>query len=210
MLNSRDISLLRADVAANCRLFLNRCREAGWSVLITGTVRDEEFQLQCYKNGTSRSKVPTFHSVQAGLAFDVCKNVRGQEYSDSAFWSGISVIGKEMGFTWGGDWKSIVDMPHFQWDDGGRYTSSMIQAGKYPPEMPLWKEENMTQEQFHEMMEAYLAGLSSQEPSAWSKQAREFCEQQGIINGDEKGNRKYKKFVTREELAQILYNLEQA
>ena len=204
MLNSRDVGLLRADVAANCRRFLERCRAAGWPVLVTGTVRDEEFQLQCYRNGTSRSKTPTFHSVRAGLAFDVCKNVKGQEYSDDAFWRAISAIGKEMGFTWGGDWKSIVDKPHFQWDGGGVYTNSMIRAGNYPSEMPLWEDETVTQEQFKALMDEYLADLSRQAPSDWSRAARAFCEEQGIINGDETGNKKYKKFVTREELAQML------
>lgn len=210
MLNSRDISLLRDDVEANCRIFLERCEQAGWPVLVTGTVRDEEYQLYCYNNGTSNAKVPSFHAQHAGLAFDVCKNVKGQEYSDNNFWNAISVIGKEMGFTWGGDWTSIVDKPHFQWDDHGAYTSSDIVAGRYPPEMPLWEEEeSMTKEEFKTMMDAYLADLSAQEPSEWSREAREFCEERNIINGDENGNKKYKKFLTREEMAQIIYNLEQ-
>ena len=211
MLNSRDISLLRDDVEVNCRLFLSRCEQAGWPVLVTGTVRDEEYQLSCYHNGTSNTKVPTFHAQHAGLAFDVCKNVKGQEYSDNAFWTAIGAIGKEMGFTWGGDWKSIVDKPHFQWDDHGAFSSSDIIARRYPPDMPIWKEhdEEMTKDEFKRMMDQYLADLSAQEPSDWSREAREFCEEKQIINGDEKGNKKYKKFLTREELAQIIYNLEQ-
>ena len=44
---------------------------------------------------------------------------------------------------------------------------------------------------------------------AQRREAREFCEEKQIINGDENGNKKYKKFLTREELAQIIYNLEQ-
>lgn len=38
MLDSRDISLLRTDVAANCRTWLERCRAAGLNVLVTNTV----------------------------------------------------------------------------------------------------------------------------------------------------------------------------
>ena len=149
MLNSRDINLLRPDVAANCRTFIERCKAAGYPVLITCTVRDEEYQAYLYEQGRSRSgsivtnvKKPTFHWDKAGLAFDVCKNVKGQEYSDNNFWKGISAIGKEMGFTWGGDWKSLVDKPHFQWDDHGKYTGTMIRAKKFPPEMPLWEGED--------------------------------------------------------------------
>ena len=190
MLNSRDISLLRADVAANCRRFLERCKTAGWPVLVTGTVRDEEFQLQCYRNGTSRSKTPTFHSVRAGLAFDVCKNVKGQEYSDDAFWRAISAIGKEMGFTWGGDWKSIVDKPHFQWDGGGVYTNSMIRAGNYPPEMPLWEEDDMTEAKVQELVDKALEAREAvrydtlDQVPAWGRETVRKLMDKGALRGD--------------------------
>ena len=48
---------------------------------------------------------------------------------------GCGQIGKQVGFSWGGDWKKFPDKPHFQWDDHLKYTGSMILAGKYPPEM---------------------------------------------------------------------------
>ena len=149
MLNSRDISLLRSDVAANCRIFVALCKNAGYPVLVTNTVRDAEYQEYLYAQGRTRpgnivtnGKRPTFHSDKAGLAFDICKNVKGQEYSDAAFWRGVSAIGKKMGFTWGGDWRSFPDKPHFQWDAHGKYTSSMILAGKVPPTMPLYEKED--------------------------------------------------------------------
>lgn len=71
------------------------------------------------------------------------------------------------------------------------------------------EDDEMTQEQFNAMMDNYLADLSKKEPSAWSKDAREWAEKNGIINGDENGNKQYKKFATREELAQILYNMKE-
>lgn len=158
MLNSRDISLLRADVAANCRTMVELCNANGFPLLVTGTVRDEEYQLFCYQNGTSKGKLPTFHSKQAGLAFDICKNVKGQEYSDGAFWAAAAAIGKRMGFTWGGDWKSFPDNPHFQWDDHGKYTNSLILAGKYPPVMPPYQFET---EEEPMVRYAYLKDISN-------------------------------------------------
>lgn len=147
MLNSRDVSLLRADVAANCRIWLERCKAAGLNVLITNTVRDKEYQEYLYAQGRTRpgsivtnGRTPTFHSDKAGLAFDFCKNVRGQEYSDTAFFRKAGDIAKEMGFSWGGDWKSFPDSPHIQWDNHGEWTSGMILVGKLPPEMPEWAE----------------------------------------------------------------------
>ena len=161
MLSSRDISLLRPDVAENCRILIALAKKAGRSVLVTETVRDDEYQAYLYAQGRTRpgsiitnSPVPTFHSVKAGLAFDVCQNVKGREYDDEGFWKVVGAIGKKIGFTWGGDWKSIVDKPHFQWDAGGKYTGSMILAGQYPPPMPRYQEdEEMTQEQFEAFYE---------------------------------------------------------
>ena len=145
MLNSRDISKLRPDVAANCRKWMDLCKTEGLNVLITCTVRDAEYQAYLYEQGRTRkgsivtnSKKPTFHWDKAGLAFDFCKNVKGHEFDDAAFFKSASAIAKQMGFSWGGDWKSFVDKPHIQWDDGGKYRESDILAGRMPRTMPLY------------------------------------------------------------------------
>ncbi len=205
MLSSRDISLLRPDVAANCRALLARAEAAGLPVLVTGTVRDAAYQEYAYSIGTAKTKVPSFHGEKAGLAFDFCKNVKGHEYDDAAFFERVGALGKEMGFSWGGDWEDFPDRPHFQWDAGGQYTAAMVRAGQYPPEMPLWKEEReMTQEQFSEMLDNYLAELSKKPPSSWSEEARRWAEAEGLIVGDETGGMNYRGFVTREQMAVFL------
>lgn len=68
------------------------------------------------------------------------------------------------------------------------------------------EDEDMTQEKFNEMMNAWITTQANKEPSSWSAEAREWVEKNSIINGDEKGRRMYKKFITREELAAVLYN----
>ena len=210
MLNSREIDALRADVAANCRAWLARCQAAGLPVCITGTVRDKEYQEYCYRIGTSKAATPSFHAQGVGLAFDFCRNVKGGEYSDLKFFEQAAALAKEMGFSWGGDWTSFVDRPHIQWDNHGQYTSAMLRKGIYPPDMPLWEEdEEMTQETFDRMMADYLVRLGQQPPSDWSEDARRWAEQTGLIRGDENGNKRYKMFVTREELAALLQRTEQ-
>lgn len=214
MINSHDIDLLRPDVAVNCRALIRLCAERGLPVLVTSTVRDDEYQAYLYEQGRSRpgsivtnGKRPTFHWTEAGLAFDICKNVKGQEYSNSAFFREVALLGKEMGFTWGGDWVSISDLPHFQWDDGGRYTNAMIRSGKLPPQMPPYEaeeEETMTQEQFNQMAGAYFASLAEQEPAAWSKEARDWAEKNGILQGDSGGKKQYRSFCTREQMVVFL------
>ena len=70
----------------------------------------------------------------------------------------------------------------------------------------LKKEEpSVTYETFKEYMDQYLSSLASQQPSDWSKDAREWAEENGIIQGDDKGRKKYKSSITREEAVAILY-----
>lgn len=168
MLCSRDISRLRADVAANCRLFVEECKKQGLPVLVTETVRDLEYQASLYAKGrtapgsiVTNQKTPSFHSDKAGLAFDICKNVNGHEYDDLAFFNRCGEIGKKIGFSWGGDWLSLQDKPHFQWDNHGTYTAAMVRAGKLPPSMPVYKEvqKAMTKDEAKRVLKT-KAGLS--------------------------------------------------
>ena len=182
MLNSRDIGDLRPDAASNCRLWLDLCLAAGLNVLVTGTVRDQAYQDDCIRRGTApKGSVPTFHSVNAGLAFDFCKNVKGQEYNDLAFFDKAARIAKDMGFSWGGDWKT-PDRPHIQWDGGGKVTNADILAGRPPPPMPPYR--------------APETAL----PSVWAAAAWEWAKQSGVTDGtDPRGP------CTREQVVTLLY-----
>ena len=126
------------------------------------------------------------------------------EYDDPAFFARMGEIGKRVGFSWGGDWGSFPDRPHFQWDAGGVYTSAMIRAKRYPPPMPRYEEEEMTQQQFDAMMENYLTRLAQQTPASWSAEARAWAEKNGLIAGDEAGNKQYRSFLTREQMAVLM------
>ena len=68
-------------------------------------------------------------------------------------------------------------------------------------------EDTMTYETFKEYMDQYLKELAAKAPSDWSKQDREWAESHGILQGDADGNKRYKAFVTREELAATLHRL---
>jgi len=138
MINSRSLEDLRDDVRENCVIFLNTCKANGLNVLVTQTLRDDEYQATLYEQGRSKpgnivtnSKTTTFHG--RGLAFDICKNVKGHEYDDNAFFTACAEIGKMVGFTWGGDWKSFTDKPHFQWDGNGKYKYTSV------PTMPKYE-----------------------------------------------------------------------
>lgn len=213
MLNSREVDLLRPDVAANCRIFVSLMKEAGHDVLVTGTVRDHEYQRSVFEAGYAGTPTPSFHSITAGLAFDVCKNRKGGEYSDMAFWRAAGRIGKKLGFTWGGDWATIKDRPHFQWSDHGKYRGSDILAGRLPPAMPLYQKEEddmakLTDAEFADYMARYLSAAGTGDaPSPWAKEAAAALKAAGVINGDGQGNYGWQKPITRETAAVLLYNM---
>lgn len=72
---------------------------------------------------------------------------------------------------------------------------------------PGWEEPEMTQAQFDSMMEDYLSRLAQEAPSDWSEDAREWAEAAGLIKGDENGDKQYKMFVTREQMAVFMKRL---
>ena len=200
MINSRAISDLRPDVATNCRTLLSLCKQQGLNVLVTQTRRDNEYQAALYAQGRTKpgsivtnSATTTFHG--AGLAFDFCKNVRGHEYDDPAFFLNVAIIAKGMGFSWGGDWKSFPDRPHLQWDEGGKYTDAMIRAGKRPAEM----EEYMTYDMWKMYMEQYRTEQGKRPVSAWAKEAWDKLTKRGVTDGARPGD-----LITREEVATMI------
>ena len=197
MINSRAIDDLRPDVAANCRTLVELCRAQGLNMLITQTLRDNEYQATLYAQGRTKpgsivtnSPTTTFHG--AGLAFDFCKNVKGHEYDDPSFFLTVAIIAKAMGFSWGGDWKSFTDKPHLQWDEHGKYTDAMIRAGKRPAEM----EEYMSYDTFKKYMEQYRTEQGKLAASNWKNGELDDAKKMGITDGT-----RPKDLVTREECA---------
>ena len=176
MINSRDLTLLRDDVERNARLFLQLCEEQGLKVLITQTLRDDEYQAYLYEQGRTRpgsiitnGKRTTFHG--AGLAFDICQNIKGQEYNDAAFFVNCAAIAKHLGFSWGGDWARFPDQPHFQWDENGKYTFNRT---KGPAEMPCHEgDEMITEKTIAEMSDAAVLALANRMQTILGRQEQQ-------------------------------------
>ncbi|MEM6269717.1 MAG: M15 family metallopeptidase [Bacteroidota bacterium] len=66
----------------------------------------------------------SFHNY--GMAVDVVEIKDGAALWKNPRWDTIASIGKNLGFEWGGDWKSFVDKPHFQMTFG--YTTRQLRA----------------------------------------------------------------------------------
>lgn len=69
----------------------------------------------------------------------------------------------------------------------------------------IQEDEDMTQDKFNQMAEAWMESKREAEPGSWSKEQREWAEEQGLITGDEKGRKLYKTYLTREEFVVVLY-----
>lgn len=73
---------------------------------------------------TNATAGSSYHNY--GLAFDVVPLVNGQPNWKSPYYDKIGAIGKRLGFTWGGDFKTLIDKPHFQYTFG--YTWQQLLA----------------------------------------------------------------------------------
>lgn len=113
----RDINELHPVAQKACRLFLQECEKVGLNVCITETYRSQARQNYLYEQGRTRAgKVVTWtrSSRHTGrMAWDICKNLKGHEYSDQLFFKKCGEIAKRLGITWGGTWKT-PDTPHFE------------------------------------------------------------------------------------------------
>lgn len=151
MLSSRNIKYLQNILQRGVEEFLKRCSEKNLNVLITQTLRDSEYQNYLYAKGrtepgsivTNARGGESYHNY--GLAFDICKNVKGQEYDDLEFFKRCGEIWTEMGGTWGGNFKYFKDYPHF--DLSNLISIEELQIGiKFDENKKMKWEDNMVSE----------------------------------------------------------------
>lgn len=123
---SRDIKLLHPTLQSIIPQFIEECKRNNLIVKTTETWRTKEEQDDLYAKGRTKQgkKVTNAKYPQSnhcwGVAFDFCRNdghSGGAFYDGDGFFSQVGKIGKKFGLIWGGDWKSIVDKPHFELAD---------------------------------------------------------------------------------------------
>ncbi|MDZ7370212.1 MAG: M15 family metallopeptidase [candidate division KSB1 bacterium] len=112
------------------------CEENHIDILIYETIRTEEQQRENVKKGVSQT-MRSYHLV--GQALDFVPIVNGKTdwngYDRPEIQKAIAKA-KELGFTWGGDWKTFKDMPHLQYDKVGygQDTEKVDDVKKIAPE----------------------------------------------------------------------------
>ena len=120
----RSIGELTPDAQKACNQFMAECKKQGLNVLITETYRSQARQDYLYAQGRTRSgkKVTWTKNSRhtSRRAWDICKNAKGGEYSDTDFFKKCGAVAKSLGVIWGGTW-STPDMPHFEVTSDWRY-----------------------------------------------------------------------------------------
>lgn len=102
-------------------------------------------------------------------------------------------------------------------DNGGgvfekSYPLGYYQIGGYGrPNYSLIKEEDdemLSYEDFVKYMERYEKEKAAKPVAGWAKEAVEYVKAHKIMNGDSNGNFKAQSPITRQEVAQVMYNLD--
>lgn len=137
MINSRKLEDLHPTLAKGAKELIERLEKLGFKVLVTQTYRDYEYQNWLYAQGRTRAGSIVTNAKAGssphnfGLAFDICQNIKGQEYSNNKLFSTAGMLWAEMGGKWGGSFKSFIDTPHFEFLNS--LTMSDLRVGKKLP-----------------------------------------------------------------------------
>lgn len=140
----RNVSQLHPELQKKVVKLQKECLKAGIKIKIGECFRTVAEQNALYAKGrtapgriVTNAKGNSYSSMhQWGVAFDFFLDMdvdKDGKTSDDAFnnatklFNKVGAIGKKLGLEWGGDWKSIKDLPHFQLPDWGS-TASQLKA----------------------------------------------------------------------------------
>lgn len=147
----RNVSQLHPRAQKKAVQLQQECLKAGIKIKIGECVRAVAEQNALYAKGrngvpgpiVTKAKGTDYRSMhQWYIAFDVFLAMdvdRDGSIKDDAFnnatglFNKVGAIGKKLGLEWGGDWKSIKDLPHFQLPDWGS-TATQLKAKYGTPE----------------------------------------------------------------------------
>lgn len=149
---ARDITKLHPELQDKIKKLQDLCAKNGLKIGISECVRTVAEQDALYAKGrtapgnkVTNAKGSTYSSMHMwGVAFDFYRNDgKGAYENKDGFFQKVGKLGKSIGLEWGGDWKSIVDLPHFQLPQWGSTTSKLKSLYGTPDKfMKTWKKES--------------------------------------------------------------------
>lgn len=116
------IATLLPKVQPVARRFVKLAAENGITIKITSGTRTYGEQDALFAKGGVTKARGGQSNHNFGIAIDVTIFEGGQPVYESPKYQTLGKLGKSLGFTWGGDWHSFQDEPHFQleplWAEG--------------------------------------------------------------------------------------------
>lgn len=118
--SEKVIATLHPLVQPYARALYFKARGHGLTINIIGGLRSYFEQDKLYAQGRTRpGSVVTnarggYSNHNFGIAFDVGLFERSQYLGESPMYRAVGALGEELGLEWGGNWRTIMDQPHFQ------------------------------------------------------------------------------------------------
>ncbi len=114
------IATLLPHVRPYARALFFKAREVGITINIISGTRSFDEQDRLYARGRTASGLKVtnarggFSNHNFGIAFDVGVFNGNRYVPESPLYKAVGALGMELGLEWGGNWKTIIDQPHFQ------------------------------------------------------------------------------------------------
>ena len=187
----RDISELTENAQKACNLFMSKCKAYGLKVLITETYRSQERQNYLYEQGRTRAgkKVTWTKNSRhtSRRAWDICKNVKGAEYSDASFFKECGKVAKKFGITWGGEW-STPDTPHFEVSENWDYEEDDNMTSEERAKFNALVEVCETlRKDVDELKNPMIYNYMDDNMPEWARPTVQKLMNKGILQGNERG-----------------------
>ncbi|UVT22126.1 MAG: M15 family metallopeptidase [Nitrospira sp.] len=118
--SEKNIATLLPEVRPIARALVQKAAQNGIQIRIISGLRSYAEQDDLYAKGrtTPGDKVTNarggYSNHNFGIAFDVGVFEGAKYLSESVKYKAVGVLGMDLGLEWGGNWKTLVDEPHFQ------------------------------------------------------------------------------------------------
>jgi len=118
--SEKVISKLLPEAWPFARALVQRAAQSGIQIKIISGLRTYAEQDALYAQGrTKPGRIVTrarggYSNHNFGIAFDIGVFEGAKYVPESPKYRAVGVLGMDLGLEWGGNWKTIVDQPHFQ------------------------------------------------------------------------------------------------
>ena len=118
--SEKYIATLLPEVRPIARSLVQKAAQSGISIKIISGLRTYAEQDALYAQGRTKpgAKVTNapggYSNHNFGIAFDIGVFEGSKYLEESVKYKAVGALGMDLGLEWGGNWKSLVDQPHFQ------------------------------------------------------------------------------------------------